>query len=279
MVAKASDRDAVRRLVSQHRLDTIVHFAASISVEESVRNPAKHRQNNVEETRALIRTAIELDVPNFILCSTAAVYGDVHDQRVSETTPTLPLNPYGQSKLDAEALLAEAQAMGGPRFVAIRSFNVAGADSHLRTGRRAGGEGNLITACCDVATGRRKTLVIHGDDYPTPDGTCVRDFVHVSDLADAHLRAVGHLVRGGDSLVLNCGSGQGHSVRDVVGAFDEVLGRRLQTRIGPARAGDPVQVVADNRRIATALGWTPKRSGLKTMVRSALEWRHSCVAA
>ena len=279
VVAKASDRAAVMRLVHQHGLDTIVHFAASTSVEESVRDPGKHERNNVEETRGLIETTMELGLRNFVLCSTAAVYGDGHEDCVSEETPAVPLNPYGQSKLDAEAPLAEAQAIGGPRFVALRAFNVAGADPRLRTGRRAGGEGNLIGVCCDVALDRSKAVVIHGADYPTPDGTCIRDYVHVADLVEAHISAVAHLARGGESMVLNCGNGQGHSVRQVIAAFDEVLGRKLATTPGPARPGDPIQVVADTSLITATLGWTPRRADLRTMVRSALEWRQSHVVA
>ncbi|WP_411289197.1 UDP-glucose 4-epimerase GalE [Phenylobacterium sp.] len=270
--AKVSDRNAVEGLVRDHGLDAIVHFAASISVEESVRDPDKYFRNNVEESAALLDTAQALGVNRFVFSSTAAVYGDTGDDPVPETHPLAPISPYGESKARVEAMLRDRSQAGGPRYAALRYFNVAGADPKLRTGLRAENATHLFKVCCEAALGQRDQVAVYGDDYATRDGTCIRDYIHVADLVDAHLQALGYLAGGGQSLILNCGYGRGYTVREVLDAFERVLGRPLPAVQAPRRAGDAAQVVADSTRLRTALGWKPRHDDVDAIVRSALDW-------
>ena len=270
--AKVSDTGAVSACIREHGLDSVAHFAGSISIEESVRDPEKYQRNNVLESRALLDTIEALGIGKVVFSSTAAIYGDPGGDPISETTLPAPTSPYGQTKVAVEKMLQAREAAGALRFITLRYFNVAGADPGLRTGARSGGAGNLIKTCCEVALGRKPRLVVHGDDYLTADGSCVRDYIHVADLAQAHLAAAAHLAAGGGSAVLNCGYGRGFSVREVIRAFEVVTGKPMPVDVGPRRAGDVAQVISNARLIRQTLDWTPRHQDLNEMVKSALDW-------
>ncbi|TAL01804.1 MAG: UDP-glucose 4-epimerase GalE [Rhodospirillaceae bacterium] len=254
------------------RPDAILHFAASISVPESVSNPEKYLRNNFEVSDRLIKMCIAAGVERFIFSSTAAVYGMPERLPIGEDAATRPINPYGQSKLMTEDVLRETSATSQLRHVTLRYFNVAGADPAGRSGQVMRNSTNLIKTVAELAAGNRTELLIHGDDYPTADGTCIRDYIHVSDLADAHVAALDYLMAGGPSEILNCGYGRGFSVLEVLAAADAVEGRRLAYRTGPRRPGDPPALVAEISRIRRILGWTPCRDDLELMVLSAIAW-------
>lgn len=273
--ARVSDVAAVADLVRTHRLDTIVHFAGSTSIDESVRDPEKYWENNFEQSKALLETGNTLGIKRFVFSSTAAVYGEGAEGPLVESSTLSPISPYGETKLAVEALLHDHSATRGLSFIILRYFNVTGADPQLRAGLRTRNATHLIKICCEVALGRRPVLTINGVDYPTPDGSCIRDFVHVADVANAHLGALRHLEHGGASLTLNCGYGRGFSIREVIDAFETVLGYPLATQPGPRRPGDAAAVVADAHQIRTQLGWYPIYEDLTAMVRSALDWERS----
>lgn len=280
IVGDVADAERVGSLLRDHRVGTVMHFAGSIIVPESVADPLKYYRNNTAASRSLIEACVTAGVGRFIFSSTAAVYGNPPTRMVTEQTPTAPVSPYGWSKLMTEQMLADvAAAYPSFRSIALRYFNVAGADPAGRAGQVTPNATHLIKLACETALGRRDALNIFGTDYPTPDGTCVRDYIHVSDLADAHVCALEHLERGGDSLVLNCGYGRGYSVRQVADAVDRVLGRPLSKREAPRRAGDPVELVADSTRLRDLLGWRPRLDDLDLIVRHALEWERRRASA
>lgn len=273
IVGDVADAARTGTLLRDHQVGTVMHFAGSIIVPESVADPLKYYRNNTAASRNLIEACVTAGVGRFIFSSTAAVYGNPPTRMVTEQTPTAPVSPYGWSKLMTEQMLADvAAAHPSFRSIALRYFNVAGADPHGRAGQVTPNATHLIKLACETALGRRTALNIFGTDYPTPDGTCVRDYIHVSDLADAHVCALEHLERGGDSLVLNCGYGRGYSVRQVADAVDRVLGQPLPKMEAPRRAGDPVELVADSARLRDLLGWHPRLDDLDLIVRHALEW-------
>ncbi len=266
------DRELVSELLRRHHIDTVMHFAAHTVVPESVANPLKYYANNTCSTRNLIECCVAAGIRNFIFSSTAAVYGIPASGSCDEDTATMPINPYGMSKLMSEHMLRDACAASSLRHVILRYFNVAGCDPHGRIGQSTREATLLIKVACETAVGRRESIAIFGTDYPTPDGTGVRDYIHVEDLADAHLRALGYLERGGDSATLNCGYGHGYSVREVLDMVEEVAGVRLDIREEPRRPGDPPGLIAVANRIRKTLDWAPRYDDLQAIVRSALAW-------
>jgi UDP-glucose 4-epimerase len=272
VVGNVGDRPLVDRLLAEHDVDTIVHFAAHTIVPESVSNPLKYYGNNTCATRSLLEAASAAGVKNFVFSSTAAVYGIPSSGLASEESPTQPINPYGTSKLFSEWMLRDLCAATPMRYVALRYFNVAGSDIRGRIGQSTRAATLLVKVACEVAVGRRPYLSVFGTDYPTPDGTGVRDYIHVEDLATAHVNALTYLRDGGGSLVANCGYGHGYSVREVLASVEKIAGIRLPVREEPRRAGDPPQLVASARKVRDVLGWNPKLDDIDTIVRSSLEW-------
>lgn len=272
VVGDTGNRDLVRKILSEHRISTILHFAAHTIVPESVTDPLKYYGNNTCATRNLLECAVEGHIRHFIFSSTAAVYGIPPGGLAAEDTPTAPINPYGTSKLMSEWMLKDASDAYGFTHVALRYFNVAGADPGGRIGQSTRQATLLTKAACEAAVGRRPHVAIFGTDYGTPDGTGVRDYIHVEDLATAHLDALAYLRQGGPSAVLNCGYGHGYSVREVIDAVERVNGKPLIRREEPRRAGDPPILVATADRIRAVLGWEPRHDDLDFIVRTALDW-------
>ncbi|MEZ5842198.1 MAG: UDP-glucose 4-epimerase GalE [Hyphomicrobiaceae bacterium] len=274
VVGDVADEALVSRLIREHDVEAIIHFAGSIVVPDSVRDPLGYYLNNTVKSRALMATAIANGVNRFIFSSTAAVYGMAEVMPVTETTPLAPMSPYGSSKLMTEVMLADAARAHDFNYVALRYFNVAGADPDGRTGQSTAGATHLIKVACETALGKRSHMQVFGTDYPTPDGTCLRDYIHVTDLAAAHLAALSHLRRGGTSDVFNCGYGHGYSVLEVLDAVRRVsgAGNRLDVRLAERRPGDPPAIVAASDKIRTALGWQPQLDDLDSIVRHALAW-------
>jgi UDP-glucose 4-epimerase len=266
------DETLLSRIFAEDAIDAVIHFAGSIVVPESVADPLAYYLNNTVKTRALIAAAVKAEVPRFIFSSTAAVYGNPVSNPVFEDAAPAPISPYGSSKLMSEWMLRDSHAAYGIQYAALRYFNVAGADPKGRSGQSTPRATHLIKVACQVALGQRPHLDVFGTDYDTPDGTCVRDYIHVSDLAQAHLDALGHLRRGGESGIFNCGYGHGYSVLDVIRAVEQVAGHRLAVRPTGRRAGDPAQIVAGAQRVRETLGWVPKHDDLEEIVAGALAW-------
>jgi UDP-glucose 4-epimerase len=267
-----SDGELVRRLVREHRIEAVIHFAARIVVPESVADPLGYYLANTVKTRALLEAVVAAGVPHFIFSSTAAVYGMIGADPVAENAALAPISPYGRSKLMSEWMLADAAVAHPLGYVALRYFNVAGADPLGRSGQSTAGATHLIKVAAETALGKRPGMQVFGTDYETPDGTCVRDYIHVSDLASAHLDALRHLRAGGASAVLNCGYGRGYSVFEVIDTVKRVSGVDFPVQISGRRAGDPAAIVAQATRIRSELGWTPKLDDLPTIVEHALAW-------
>jgi UDP-glucose 4-epimerase len=269
------DSFLVRRLLAAEGVEAVVHFAGSVVVPESVENPLKYYINNTSKSCALLAACMAEGVRQFIFSSTAAVYGMGSDEPAREDMATLPINPYGRSKLMTEWALWDAAQAHDLRFVALRYFNVAGADPAGRTGQSTPRATHLIKRACEVALNPALELEIFGSDFPTPDGTGIRDYIHVSDLVAAHVLALDHLAAGGRSKVLNCGYGRGFSVRQVIEAVSAAAGRRIATREAPRRPGDPARVISDPGRIRAELGWTPRHDSLDEIVATALAWERA----
>ncbi len=267
-----ADSALIDSIIRDHDVGAVVHFAGSIVVPESVTDPLKYYRNNTAASRTLIEACINNGVGKFIFSSTAAVYGLPDLSPVQEDAPTMPINPYGASKLMTEWMLRDTAAAHDFEYVALRYFNVAGADPTGRAGQSTPNATHLIKIASQVVVGLRDHIDIFGEDYATPDGTCVRDYIHVTDLAAAHVDALGHLADGGGSLVLNCGYGQGYSVRDVLNAVERVSGHRFDIRSAPRRAGDAETLVADARAITKCFGWRPRYDDLELIVRTAIDW-------
>jgi UDP-glucose 4-epimerase len=272
IVGKVADRDTVLALLRAHAVDTVMHFAAYTIVPESVKDPLKYYGNNTCSTRTLLECCLEAGVRHFVFSSTAAVYGIPEGGIAAESTATAPINPYGSSKLMSEWMLAAVARSFPLRYVALRYFNVAGSDSSGRIGQSTPEATLLVKVACEAAVGRRPHVAIFGTDYPTEDGTGVRDYIHVEDLAAAHLAALAYLRRGGASTTLNVGYGHGYSVRQVLASVERVSGKHLTVREEPRRPGDPPRLVAHAERIRTELGWRPRLDDLDTIVRSTLAW-------
>ena len=272
VVGRVGDRDAVLALLRAHAVDTVMHFAAYTIVPESVREPLKYYANNTCSTRTLLECCLEADVRNFVFSSSAAVYGIPADGFAAETTATAPINPYGTSKLMSEWMLRDLAAASALRYVALRYFNVGGADTSGRIGQATPNATLLVKVACEAAVGKRPGVAIYGTDYPTPDGTGVRDYLHVEDLAAAHLDALEYLRDGGASSTLNVGYGHGYSVREVLDAVGRAAGAKLRVSEEPRRLGDPPSLVARAELIRSQLGWRPRLDDLDTIVRTSLEW-------
>ena len=274
VVGDIGDRQLVTRLIREHRIDVVMHFAAKTVVPESVSEPLYYYDINTSRTRDLLQCCIDNGVAHFVFSSTAAVYGIPSTGVASENTPTRPINPYGASKLMSERMLADVAAAGSMRYVVLRYFNVAGADPQGRIGQSKENCTLLTKVACEAAVGLRDAVEIYGTDYDTPDGTGVRDYIHVDDIAEAHVAALRHLQQGGRSLTLNCGYGHGYSVREVIAAVERVHGAPLPTRVRERRPGDPPVLIADVHRIRRLLDWQPRHDNLDAIVRSALEWEY-----
>ena len=272
VVGDTADREVVTRLLAEHSVATVMHFAAHTIVPESVSNPLKYYGNNTCATRNLLECCDRAGVANFVFSSTAAVYGTPAEGLAREDSPTAPINPYGLSKLMSEWMLRDLAAASTLRYVALRYFNVAGSDPGGRIGHTAPDATLLVKVACQQAAGVRPEISVFGTDYPTPDGTGVRDYIHVEDLAAAHLKSLDYLRADGASTTLNCGYGHGYSVREVLGTVERVNGKPLKVAEGPRRAGDPPSLVAHAERIRELLGWQPRFDDIETIVRSQLEW-------
>ena len=278
VVGNVGDQALVSRLLTEHKVDAVMHFAAHTVVPESVRDPLKYYGNNTCNTRNLLACCVEAGVDRFIFSSTAAVYGTPAGGVADEDTPLQPINPYGSSKLMSEMMLRDLGSAGAMRYVILRYFNVAGCDPLGRIGQSTPNATLLLKVACEHAVGKRPGLAIFGTDYDTPDGTGIRDYIHVEDLAAAHLRALDHLRTDGESLTLNCGYGHGYSVREVIDTVRRVSGAALQVTEQPRRAGDPPMLIARADRLRQRLGWTPRHDDLEFIVRTALAWERHLAA-
>lgn len=266
------DEALLDRIMAEHRFDAVVHFAGSIVVPDSVRDPLGYYLNNTVKSRMLMACAVKAGIPRFIFSSTAAVYGNASAQPVFEDAAPAPISPYGSSKLMTEWMLRDAHAAHGLQYVVLRYFNVAGGDPGGRIGQSAPLATHLIKVACQTALGQRDRLEVYGTDYATPDGTCLRDYIHVSDLIAAHVDALTHLRKGGESGIFNCGYGKGYSVLDVISAVERVNGAPLAVKYGPRREGDPAAIVAGAQRVREVLGWQPRYENLDFIVETALTW-------
>lgn len=275
IVGSAGDKELVTSIIQRHRVTAIMHFAGCTLVPESIQRPLRYYENNTAVSRSLIETAVEQGVRYFLFSSTAAVYGNPSSIPVSENDATQPLSPYGRSKLITEWILRDAAAAHDLNYVALRYFNVAGADPLMRTGLSTPGASHVIKAAVEAALAKRPRFEIFGTDYPTADGTCVRDFIHVTDLADAHLAALNYLQSGGKSITVNCGYGRGYSVREVIDTVRVVSGRDFAVGVRDRRPGDIAVSVADNQKILRLFQWRPRYDDLKTIVAHALAWEQS----
>jgi UDP-glucose 4-epimerase len=277
VVGDTGDVELVDRVIDQYKIDAIIHFAAKIVVPESVADPLAYYHNNTVKSRSLIATAVRRGVRNIIFSSTAAVYGNPDSDRLGEDDRLSPVSPYGSSKLMTEMMLRDVAAAHGLRYAVLRYFNVAGADPAGRTGHSAANATHLIKIAVQTVLGLRPFMEVYGQDYPTRDGTCIRDYVHVSDLARAHSAALDHLRGGGESLTCNCGYGRGYTVWEVIDAVRRVSGTDFEVRRGPRRPGDPAVLVAGVDRIRDRLGWQGKLDDLDTIVGHALRWERHLV--
>lgn len=266
------DEALLDRIMAEYSFDAVVHFAGSIVVPDSVRDPLGYYLNNTVKSRMLMACAVKAGIPRFIFSSTAAVYGNTAAEPVFEDAPLAPISPYGSSKLMTEWMLKDTHTAHGLQYVALRYFNVAGGDPKGRIGQSTPRATHLIKVACQAALGQRDSLEVYGTDYATPDGTCLRDYIHVSDLIAAHVDALTHLRKGGESGIFNCGYGKGYSVLDVIKSVERVNGAALPVKFGPRRAGDPAAIVAGAERVRQVLGWQPRYDNLDLIVETALGW-------
>jgi len=272
VVGDTGDQALVARIIAEHAIDAIIHFAASIVVPDSVSDPLGYYRNNTVNSRALIECAVKGGVKHFIFSSTAAVYGNPAKVPIAEDDPTAPMSPYGSSKLMTEIMLRDAGAAHGLDAVILRYFNVAGADPQMRAGQSTKGATHLIKVAVETALGKRAGMEVYGTDYDTPDGTCIRDYIHVRDLVEAHRDALAYLRQGGAPVTLNCGYGHGFSVLQVIDAVKRASGVDFRVDLAGPRPGDPAQIVAKSDRARELLGWRPQFDDLATIVGHALAW-------
>lgn len=273
-----ADMDRMATLLRDNKCRAVMHFAGSTVVPESVEDPLKYYENNTSASRNLLQVATAEGVERFIFSSTAAVYGNPEQLPVDEAVALSPVSPYGKSKLMTENMLQDVAAATELRYIALRYFNVAGADPQGRSGQSTPNATHLIKAACEAACGTRESITIFGDDYDTPDGTGVRDYIHVSDLANAHIVALDHLANGGGSNIMNCGYGRGYSVQAVLDTLRDISGVDFQVKMGPRRAGDVGEIYAATNRIREALGWVPEHDDLREIVGSAYIWERRVTA-
>jgi UDP-glucose 4-epimerase len=267
-----ADRERLNAVFEAGQFDAVMHFAASIVVPESVADPLKYYCNNTRNTLVLLEACARFDVDKLVFSSTAAVYGVPDRNPVDEATPLLPINPYGASKMMSERMLSDLAAVTALRYVILRYFNVAGADPQGRIGQSTPDATHLIKVASEAAVGLRPGLTVFGTDYPTEDGTCIRDYIHVDDLAQAHIDALAYLDRDGESRIMNCGYGHGSSVLDVINAVKRISGVDFPVKLDARRPGDPPALTADSRLIREVLGWTPRHDDLDFIVRTAFDW-------
>jgi len=268
----------LEEIFATHDIDTVMHFAAHTIVPESVADPLKYYRNNTASSRTLLEAAANNGVKNIVFSSTAAVYGIPEGGKASEDSPTRPINPYGTSKLMTEWMLRDLAAAGGPNYVALRYFNVAGCEPSGTIGQSTPKATLLVKVACEAATGRRPSVSIFGTDYPTPDGTGLRDYIHVEDLAAAHLDALTYLRNGGEPTTLNCGYGHGYSVREVLSAVEKANEASFEVREEPRRAGDPPELIAVAQRVRDVIGWEPRFNNLDAIVKTSLAWERKIAA-
>jgi UDP-glucose 4-epimerase len=266
---------AVAEILEQYNVLSVVHFAGSLVVPESIKKPLLYYDNNTCASRSLIQTCVDYGVQNFIFSSTCQTYGIPDKIPVSEHAETKPINPYGRSKLMTEWLIEDTAAAHGLRYVSLRYFNVAGADPQGRSGQSTPNATLLIKVACEAAVGLRDHVIVFGEDYGTPDGTCIRDYVHVSDLVEAHVSALKYLESGGQNEILNCGYGHGYSVREVLEKMQHVANKKIKVCNGPRRIGDPPILIANSDKIRALLNWNPKYDNLTYIVETALSWERS----
>ena len=278
VVGDTGDAGLLEKLFTDHDVETVMHFAAHTIVPESVADPLKYYRNNTASSRTLLEAAHKHGVKHIVFSSTAAVYGIPDGGKASEDSPTQPINPYGTSKLMTEWMLRDLALAGGPSYVALRYFNVAGCEPSGTIGQSTPKATLLVKVACEAATGTRPGVKIFGTDYPTPDGTGLRDYIHVEDLASAHLDALAYLREGGESTTLNCGYGHGYSVREVLETVEQVNGKPLNISEEARRPGDPPELIAVAERVRSVLGWTPQFDDLETIVRTSLEWERKIAA-
>jgi UDP-glucose 4-epimerase len=278
VVGNTGDSKLLDDIFAAHDIDTVMHFAAHTIVPESVADPLKYYRNNTCASRTLLERSLNAGVRHVVFSSTAAVYGIPSSGEASEDSPLAPINAYGTSKLMTEWMLRDVSAVTPLRYVALRYFNVAGSDPQGRIGQATAKATLLTKVACEVVVGKREHVSIFGTDYPTRDGTGVRDYIHVEDLADAHLKALAYLRRGGESTTLNCGYGRGYSVRELLNMVETVAGHPIAKREGPRRAGDPPTLVARASRIRSLLGWQPRHDSLKDIVETSLAWERKLAA-
>ncbi|WP_424627419.1 UDP-glucose 4-epimerase GalE [Bradyrhizobium sp. SYSU BS000235] len=271
-IGDAADENLVEGVIAQHNVESIIHFAGSVVVPDSLRDPLGYYRNNTMTTRNLLNAAVKCNVSRFIFSSTAAVYGNPDYMPVPEEAPTRPLSPYGSSKLMTEIMLHDVASAHGMNYVVLRYFNVAGADPQARIGLATVGATHLLKIAVEVATGQRAKIDVFGTDYPTADGSCIRDFIHVTDLAQAHRAALAYLNQGGPSVTLNCGYGRGYSVLETIEAVRRASGRNFAVQYADRRPGDIMTMIADTTRIRATLDWTPQYDTLDTIARHALAW-------
>lgn len=278
IVGNTGDADCLAKLFANHEIDTVMHFAAHTVVPESVADPLKYYRNNTAASRTLLEWSHKAGVAHFVFSSTAAVYGIPAGGIAAESSPTQPINPYGQSKLMTELMLRDVAAATQLRYVTLRYFNVAGSDPGGRIGQSTPQATLLTKVACEAAVGKRPHVTIFGTDYDTHDGTGVRDYIHVEDLASAHLKALEYLRAHGESTTLNCGYGRGYSVREVIAMVEKVAGHKIRQKVAGRRAGDPPTLVAEASRIREVLGWTPLLDDLEKICATSLAWERKLAA-
>jgi UDP-glucose 4-epimerase len=277
-IGDAADENLVEGVIAAHNVGSIIHFAGSVVVPDSMRDPLGYYRNNTMTTRNLLNAAVKCNISRFIFSSTAAVYGNPDQMPVAEEAPTRPLSPYGSSKLMTEIMLHDVATAHGMHYVVLRYFNVAGADPQARIGLATVGATHLLKIAVEAATGQRAKIDVFGTDYPTADGSCIRDFIHVSDLAQAHCAALLYLEQGGPSATLNCGYGRGYSVLETIEAVRRASGRNFAVQYADRRPGDIMTMIADTARIRATLDWTPQYDNLDTIARHALAWEEKLLS-
>jgi len=267
-----AEKEKVTKLIKDNNFDLVMHFAGLIRVDESVKQPKRYNNFNYLKAKIFLETCYKNGLKKIIFSSTASVYGNPKTQKVKETDPTNPLNPYASSKLELENFIRETSESYKTKYIILRYFNVAGADEKMRTGLISKVSSHLIKVACEVVIGKRDKLIINGDDYNTPDGTAIRDYIHISDLAEIHLISSNYLINGGESNLFNCGYGNGFSIKDVINEFNKIINKNLETIIGPRRPGDSEMIVSDVEKFTKYFSWKPKYNNLNYILKTAIEW-------
>ena len=267
-----AEKEKVTKLIKNNNFDLVMHFAGLIRVDESVKQPERYNDFNYLKAKIFLETCYKNGLKKIIFSSTASVYGNPKTQKVKETDPTNPLNPYASSKLELENFIRETSENYNIKYIILRYFNVAGADEKLRTGLISKISSHLIKVACEVVVGKIDKLIINGDDYNTPDGTAIRDYIHISDLAEIHLISANYLINGGESNLFNCGYGNGFSIKDVINEFNKIINKNLKTVVGPRRPGDSEMIVSNVEKFTKYFSWEPKYNNLNYILKTAIEW-------